>query len=131
MGLVLRGDWLIAQRERRRPPPQILLIKETTMETPANFAPIGREGNGGARGIEQADTAAAPTIALGQTTATSSNQTGNNTPGQVFNNDTSPNGGTTGTYNGASPTRNNGNSTGTYNGPDRTAMKRRCVRAMI
>jgi len=69
--------------------------------------------------------AAAPTIALCQTaTTTPSNQTGNNTPGQVFNNDSAPNGGTTGTFNGASPTGNNGTNAGTYNGHNRIGYER-------
>ena len=65
------------------------------------------------------------TIALCQTTTTTpSNQTGNNTPGQVFNGDTSANGGTTGTFNGASPTRNDGTNTGTYKGHDRIGYQK-------
>jgi len=61
---------------------------------------------------------AVPAVALCQTTPTPSNQTGNNTPGQVLNNNNGnyPNGGTTGTYNGPSPTGNSGNAAGTYNG---------------
>ena len=62
--------------------------------------------------------AAVPSLALCQTTTTPtpSNQTGNNTPGQVLNNNNGnyPNGGTTGTYNGASPTGNGGDTAGTY-----------------
>jgi hypothetical protein len=63
---------------------------------------------------------AIPGTALCQTAAnpTPSNQTGNNTPGQVLNNNNGnyPNGGTTGTYNGPSPMGNNDNATGAANG---------------
>jgi hypothetical protein len=61
--------------------------------------------------------AAMPGVALCQTTTTPSNQTGNNTPGQVLPNGNGgyPNGGTTGNYNGPSPTGNSGGVSGTSN----------------